>query len=190
MAEILKRNKALAVNPLKASQPVGASLAFLGINRAIPMLHGSQGCTAFGKVYFVRHFREPIPLQTTAMDQVSTVMSADENVIIGLKTICEKSKPALIGLPTTSLSETQGTDIKRLVKDFYAANPEFAHIPVVPVNTPDFTGCLESGYALAVKAMLETLLPEKSANVGKRKKQINVLAGSFLTPGDVEHSRN
>ncbi len=159
MAEILKRNKALAVNPLKASQPVGASLAFLGINRAIPMMHGSQGCTAFGKVYFVRHFREPIPLQTTAMDQVSTVMSADENVILGLKSVCEKSKPALIGLPTTGLSETQGTDIKRLVKDFYAAHPEFAHIPVVPVNTPDFTGCLESGYALAVKAMLETMLP-------------------------------
>ncbi len=186
MAEILKRNKALAVNPLKASQPVGASLAFLGINRAIPMMHGSQGCTAFGKVYFVRHFREPIPLQTTAMDQVSTVMSADENVILGLKTICEKSKPALIGLPTTSLSETQGTDIKRLVKEFYAAHPEFAHIPVVPVNTPDFSGCLESGYALAVKAVLEVLVP-KGNNVGKRKKQVNVLAGSFLTPGDVEH---
>jgi nitrogenase molybdenum-iron protein NifN len=195
MAEILKRNKALAVNPLKASQPVGASLAFLGINRAIPMMHGSQGCTAFGKVYFVRHFREPIPLQTTAMDQVSTVMSADENVILGLAAICEKSKPALIGLPTTGLSETQGTDIKRLVKDFYAAHPEFAHIPVVPVNTPDFTGCLESGYALAVKAVLETLLPSpqpspaggRGSLVGKRKKQVNVLAGSFLTPGDVEH---
>lgn len=187
MAEILKRNKALAVNPLKASQPVGASLAFLGINKAIPMMHGSQGCTAFGKVFFVRHFREPIPLQTTAMDQVSTVMSADENVIEGLRAVCEKSKPALIGLPTTGLSETQGTDIKRLVKEFYAAHPEFAHIPVVPVNTPDFTGCLESGYALAVKATLETMLPEKSDNVGKRKKQVNVLAGSFLTPGDVEH---
>lgn len=186
MAEILKRNKALAVNPLKASQPVGASLAFLGINRAIPMMHGSQGCTAFGKVFFVRHFREPIPLQTTAMDQVSTVMNADENVIEGLKAICEKSKPALIGLPTTGLSETQGTDIKRLVKDFYAAHPAFAHIPVVPVNTPDFTGCLESGYALAVKAVLEVLIPE-SSQPGKRKKQVNVLAGSFLTPGDIEH---
>ncbi len=187
MAEILKRNKALAVNPLKASQPVGASLAFLGINKAIPMMHGSQGCTAFGKVYFVRHFREPIPLQTTAMDQVSTVMNADENVIEGLKAVCEKSKPALIGLPTTGLSETQGTDIKRLVKDFYTKHPEYAHIPVVPVNTPDFTGCLESGYALAVKAVIETLLPETSNNVGKRKKQVNVLAGSFLTPGDIEH---
>lgn len=187
MAEILKRNKALAVNPLKASQPVGASLAFLGINKAIPMLHGSQGCTAFGKVYFVRHFREPIPLQTTAMDQVSTVMNADENVIEGLRAVCEKSKPAMIGLPTTGLSETQGTDIKRLVKDFYTKYPEYAHVAVVPVNTPDFTGCLESGYALVVKATLEVMLPEKTDNVGKRKKQVNVLAGSFLTPGDIEH---
>jgi hypothetical protein len=45
MAEILKRAKPLAVNPLKASQPVGASLAFLGLRNAMPMLHGSQGCT-------------------------------------------------------------------------------------------------------------------------------------------------
>jgi nitrogenase molybdenum-iron protein NifN len=126
-------------------------------------------------------------------------MSADENVIEGLKAVCEKSKPALIGLPTTGLSETQGTDIKRLVKEFYAAHPEFAHIPIVPVNTPDFTGCLESGYALAVKAVIETLLPTvapspagggglgRGSLVGKRKKQVNVLAGSFLTPGDIEH---
>jgi nitrogenase molybdenum-iron protein NifN len=82
------------------------------------MLHGSQGCTAFGKVFFVRHFREPIPLQTTAMDQVSSVMSADENVIEGLRVICEKNRPDVIGLPTTGLSETQGTDIQRLVREF------------------------------------------------------------------------
>src|SRR5450759_3139786 len=69
MAEILKRNKALAVNPLKASQPIGASLAFLGINRAIPMMHGSQGCTAFGKVFFVRHFREPNRLAKVAHEK-------------------------------------------------------------------------------------------------------------------------
>jgi len=186
MAEIIKRNKALAVNPLKVSQPVGASLAFLGIDRAVPMLHGSQGCTAFGKVFFVRHFREPIPLQTTAMDQVSTVMNADDNVIQGLATIAEKNQPALIGLPTTGLSETQGTDIHGLVRQFRAKHPEFDSIPVIAVNTPDFSGCLESGYALAVKAMIDVLVPE-SANVGQRKKQVNVLAGSLLTPGDLEH---
>jgi len=185
MAEVLKRAKPLAVNPLKASQPIGASLAFLGLKNAIPMLHGSQGCTAFGKVFFVRHFREPIPLQTTAMDQVSTVMNADENVIEGLKVICEKNSPDIIGLPTTGLSETQGTDIKRLVKEFRERFPQFDKIAVVPVNTPDFSGCLESGYALAMESLIDALIPE-SRNAGRRKKQVNVLASSMLTPGDTE----
>lgn len=38
MAEILKRAKPLAVSQLKVSQPVGASLAFLGLRHAIPMI--------------------------------------------------------------------------------------------------------------------------------------------------------
>jgi nitrogenase molybdenum-iron protein NifN len=185
MAEILKRSKPLAVSPLKVSQPVGASLAFLGLRHAIPMMHGSQGCTAFGKVFFVRHFREPIPLQTTAMEQVSTVMGADDNVVEGLKTICEKSKPDIIGLPTTGLSETQGSDIRRLVKRFREEHPQFAHIAVVPVNTPDYTGSLESGFALAVEAIIDCMVPE-TRHAGRRRRQVNVLASSALSPGDVE----
>lgn len=185
MAEIIKRAKALSVNPLKASQPVGAALAFLGLRNAIPMLHGSQGCTAFGKVFFVRHFREPIPLQTTAMDQISTVMNADENVIEGLKTICEKSKPEIIGLPTTSLSEAQGSDIKRLVREFRDKYPQYADIAVVPVNTPDFSGCLESGFALALEAIVDELVPQ-TRHAGRRHRQVNVLASSMLTSGDIE----
>ena len=189
MAKIVKRKKALSVSPLKSSQPVGASLAFLGINRAIPMMHGSQGCTAFGKVFFVRHFREPIPLQSTAMDQVSSVMGADDNVVEGLKVICEKSKPALIGVPTTGLSETQGTDVKGAVKAFRDKYPEYNHIKVVPVNTPDFSGCLETGYSAAVEATLKELVPnaeEAGTKPGRRKKQVNVLVSSYLTPGDIE----
>ena len=185
MAEIIHSKKALAVNPLKVSQTIGASLAFLGLNRSLPLMHGSQGCTAFGKVFFVRHFREPIPLQTTAMDQVSSIMGADENVIEALRTLSDKSAPEIIGLVTTGLSETQGTDIRRCLHEFRATYPQFAHVAVVPVNTPDYVGCLESGYALAIEALIETLVPD-SQSVGKRPKQVNVLASAMLTPGDIE----
>jgi nitrogenase molybdenum-iron protein NifN len=185
MAEIIHSKKALAVNPLKVSQPVGASLVFLGLAKSLPLMHGSQGCTAFGKVFFVRHFREPIPLQTTAMDQVSTIMGADENIIEALRTLSDKSKPDIIGLVTTGLSETQGTDIHRAVRDFRTQFPEFAHVAVVPVNTPDYVGCLESGYALAIEALIATLVPE-SRSAGKRPRQVNVLASGMLTPGDIE----
>lgn len=185
MAEIIQSKKALAVNPLKVSQPVGASLAFLGLARTLPLMHGSQGCTAFGKVFFVRHFREPIPLQTTAMDQVSSIMGADENVVEALRTISDKNRPDIIGLVTTGLSETQGTDILRTVKEFRAAHPEFDGVAVVPVNTPDYLGCLESGFALAVEALIRTLVPA-SESAGRRPKQVNVLASAMLTPGDIE----
>ena len=185
MAEIVRRAKALTVSPLKASQPVGAALAFLGLRNCLPMLHGAQGCTAFGKVFLVRHFREPIPLQTTAMDQIATVMNADENVIEGLRTVCEKNKPEVIGLPTTGLSETQGTDILRLIREFRGKHPEFAKVAIVPVNTPDFNGCFESGFAAALEAIIDTLVPT-TCHAGRRQRQVNVLASSMLSPGDIE----
>ena len=185
MAEVRKRKKPLSVSPLKASQTIGASIAFLGINRSIPMMHGSQGCTAFGKVFFVRHYREPIPLQTTAMDQSSSVLGADDNVVLGLKAICEKSKPDLIGLPTTGLAETQGCDIQRNVKEFRQRFPEFDHVRVVPVNTPDFAGSFERGYAVAVSAMVEELVPDLKYS-GPATRKVNVLVSSALTVGDIE----
>lgn len=189
MPTIIKRNKPLSVNPLKTSQALGATLALLGLNRSMPMLHGSQGCTAFGKVMFVRHFREPIPLQTTAMEQISTVMGADENIIEGLKTICEKSAPDVIGLITTGLSETQGTDIHRSIADFRLQYPDFANTAVIPVNTPDYQYSLENGYAAAVKSLIEVLVPhsdESECQPGRRRNQVNLLVGASLTPGDIE----
>ncbi len=189
MPEIIKRSKALSVSPLKMSQTVGATLAFLGFNRSMPMLHGSQGCTAFGKVLFVLHFREPIPMQTTAMDQVSTVMGSEDSVVEGLKTIAEKNDPLIIGVPTTGLTETQGSDVNMAVKQFRKDYPEYDHITVVPVSTPDFTGCLETGFAKAVEDVIKVAVPsaqEADTLPGRNCRQINVLVGSSLTPGDLE----
>ncbi|MBK1644019.1 nitrogenase iron-molybdenum cofactor biosynthesis protein NifN [Thiocapsa imhoffii] len=193
MPEILKRNKALSVSPLKASSTVGAALAFLGFARCIPMLHGSQGCTAFGKIFFVRHFREPIPLQTTAIDQVSAIMGSEEQVVEGLRTLCEKSAPDLIGVPTTALVETQGSDVAMAIRTFRRTYPDYARTAVVPVATPDFTGSLESGYAQALAAIIETLVPmraEAGTVPGRQPRQINVLPGAHLTPGDIEHLKD
>ncbi len=193
MPELVKRRKALSVSPLKASATIGAALAFLGMRRAIPLLHGSQGCTAFGKVFFVRHFREPIPIQSTAMEQVSAIMGANDNVVEALRVLCEKNQPDLIGLPTTGLAEAQGADLQMAVREFRTRHPEFAAIPVVPVATPDFTGCLETGFAQAVHAMIDILVPPAAAagtRPGRRRRQVNVLAGAALTPGDLEQLKD
>jgi nitrogenase molybdenum-iron protein NifN len=197
MADVIRRSKPLSVSPIKSSQPLGASLALLGLNRAIPLLHGAQGCTAFAKVFLVRHFREPIPLQTSALDPISSIMGADDSLFAGLRTVCEKHHPAAVGLLTTGLTETQGADIHRVVKDFRERCPEFQAVRIVPVNTPDFSGCLESGFAAAVTAMIAEWVPPQtnypsSVKAGKIRSQsrlINVLCGSSLTPGDLEALR-
>ncbi|HPF57277.1 MAG TPA: nitrogenase iron-molybdenum cofactor biosynthesis protein NifN [Candidatus Competibacteraceae bacterium] len=192
MAEVIRRSKPLSVSPLKTSQPLGASLAILGLNRAIPLLHGAQGCTAFAKVFLVRHFREPIPLQTSALDPISSIMGADDSLLDGLRTVCEKHRPAAVGLLTTGLTEAQGTDIQRVLKIFRERYPEFQAVRVVPVNTPDFSGCLESGFAATVKAMISEWAPLEAVNRIRRRKsdhsprRVNVLCGASLTPGDLE----
>ena len=97
MAKILPQTKSAAVNPLKASQPLGAAFAYLGVAGAVPLFHGSQGCTSFALVLFVRHFRESIPLQTTAMSEVSTILGgADhlEEAILNLKSRANRKSSA------------------------------------------------------------------------------------------------
>ena len=185
MAEIIATTKPLSVNPLKISQPVGASLVFLGLARSMPLEHGARGCTSFNKLFFMRHFREPIALQTTAMDQVTTIIGADDNVVEALSTIAAKNKPEIVGLITTGLSETQGADIPRTIRAFRAAHPEFNSMAVVPVNASDTLGCLESGFALAVESIITTLVPDGPSTI-RRPFQVNVLASSMLTPGDIE----
>ncbi|WP_370978138.1 nitrogenase iron-molybdenum cofactor biosynthesis protein NifN [Agaribacterium sp. ZY112] len=188
MAELIKLNKALVTSPLKNSACLGAALAFQGLGRSIALMHGSQGCTAFAKVFFVRHFREPIPLQTTAMDQVSSVMGGDDNVLQALDTLCSKNKPSVIGLLTTGLVETQGSDIQRLVREFKTHHPEHKNTAVVPVSTPDFSGGFEQGYAAALEAIIDSEI-KVSNEQGLRKNQVNVLAAAHLNAADLEFIR-
>jgi nitrogenase molybdenum-iron protein NifN len=67
--------------------------------------------------------------------------------------------------------------------------PEYDAIPVVPVSTPDYAGCLETGFAKAVEAIIKTVVPaaeDAGTEPGRRRRQVNVLVGSSLTPGDLE----
>jgi len=182
MTTIITPKKALAVNPLKQSQPLGASLAFLGIKGAIPLLHGSQGCTAFAKVLLVRHFREAIPLATTALNETSTILGGEDNVEQAILTLLEKNKPDLIGLCTTGLSETRGDDMNGILKQIRNRHPQLYDIPVVFASTPDFRGALQDGYAAAVESLVRDLpLPGEA-----RPDQVTVLVGSAFAPGDVQ----
>ena len=174
--------KHCAVNPIKLSQPAGAALAFMGIDGCVPLWHGAQGCTAFAKILFIQHFREPMPFQTTALTHTTVVMGGDGPAHEGMDNISRDAK--IIGLLTTGVTETSGADVKRIAKEYMAANPA---MPVIPVSVPDYEGTLQTGYVKACEAALSTLARPKTT---LRRKQVAVFAGPYITPAEVETIRN
>lgn len=189
MAKVLTSKKACTVNPLKMSQPVGGALAFMGVSGCMPMLHGSQGCTSFGLVLFVRHFREAIPLQTTAMSEVATVLGGLENVQQAILNIATRAKPEIIGICSTGVTETKGDDVDGFIKLIRAKHPELDNIALVYVSTPDFKGAFQDGWAAAVNQLVETLV-ERPALGARLSRKINVLPGCHITPGDIDELRD
>jgi len=183
MAVVTTSKKSCSVNPLKMSQPIGGALAFMGLANCMPVLHGSQGCTAFGLVLFVRHFREAIPLQTTAMNEVTTIMGGMDNIEQALLNIYKRAKPEIIGLCTTGLTETKGDDIHGDLKLIRKRNPELANLPIVFVNTPDFKDALQVGWSKAVTRIVEELAVKTDKTIPG---QVNLLPGSHLTAADIE----
>ncbi|BAZ11466.1 nitrogenase molybdenum-iron cofactor biosynthesis protein NifN [Calothrix sp. NIES-4071] len=186
MAIVSNSNKPVVVNPLKQSQTLGAAMAFLGLKGMVPLLHGSQGCTAFAKVIMVRHFREAIPLATTAMTEVTTILGGEENITQAILTLMQKSQPEIIGLCTTALTETRGDDMQGILKDFRKRHPELNDLPIVLVSSPDFKGALQDGFAAAVEAIVREL-PQPGKTIPQ---QVNILASSAFTPGDIQQVKD
>lgn len=184
-------NRSLTINPLKQSSPLGAALCLLGLKGIVPLFHGSQGCTAFTKVFLVKHFREAIPLATTAMTEVSTILGSEENIEQAILTLVKENNPEIIGLFTTGLTETRGDDMIGILKTIYQRYSEIKDLPIIFVSTPDYKGSLQDGFALSVESIVSTdFNNNKNFFIKSSYKQINVLCGSLLSPGDIKELKD
>ncbi len=148
--------KQTVINPFKLSQPMGAALAFLGVRKCMPLMHGVQGCASFAREFFSCHFNKPIMIHTTSVNDISAVLDGGSlGIRSAVDNITEKKVPELIGLFSTGLTETKGDDLKSAASTL--------EIPCVYVNTPDFEGSLQSGWALVVEALLEQQSEKKES---------------------------
>ena len=178
MATIVASSKPVTVDPLRHSAPLGAVLAFLGVARCMPMLHSSQGCAALAKSLLTRHFRETIPLQTSALSEITTILGSGDSLLAGIDTVADRQQPDLIAVITTGLVDASGEDVRRTLR-LRAAGP-----PVVLAAVSDLGGGLEQGYSAAVEALIaELALPRDGVTVDD---QVTLLPGPGLTPLDVE----
>ncbi|GAA0287941.1 nitrogenase iron-molybdenum cofactor biosynthesis protein NifN [Rhodovulum strictum] len=187
MARLIRPRRALSTNPLKSSAPLGAAMAYLGIERGIPLFHGAQGCTAFAMVHMVRHFREAIPLQTTAMNEITTILGGGEQIEEAIANLVKRADPKFIGIASTALTETRGEDVAGELAEIMERRSDFAGLRVVHASTPDFEGALEDGWANAVTAIIDALVPEIDPMFCDRDmRQVNILPAAYLTPAEIE----
>ncbi len=175
-------------NACKLCKPMGACLAFRGIEGAVPFLHGSQGCATYMRRYIISHFREPMDIASSSLGEKHAVYGGEANLILGLKNVLSKFSPRLIGVATTCLTETIGDDVPMILRKFHResriehAGPDLPLL--VSVSTPSYSGTHMEGFHAAIKAVTDQVciaLPGSAA-----QDRINLLPG-FLSPADIRY---
>jgi len=136
-------------NACKLCKPLGACLAFRGIEGAVPFLHGSQGCASSMRRYVISHFREPMGIASSSLGEKHAIHGGGPNLKQGLKNVMDKYGAGLIGVASTCLTETIGDDMPGLVQEFRRELHEAESPEIVTVSTPSYRGAHSKGYHLA-----------------------------------------
>lgn len=173
----------LTVNPCKMCMPMGASIAFKGIEGSVVMLHGSQGCSTYIRRHMATHYNEPIDIASSSLNEKETVYGGAANLKAGLKNVIKLYNPKVIGIATTCLAETIGEDINTIVNDF-KYEEEVTDVSIITVATPGYGPSEHEGYYLTLRRILETLAVDKTPT-----DKINIIAGN-LTPGDIRRVKD
>lgn len=177
--QCISDKKFAVINPCKMCQPMGAVQALLGIRGAMPLIHGSQGCSTYMRFQLCRHFREPINVSSTSMSEGTVVYGGEGNLLKALNTIWKEYNPELIGVTSSCLTETIGDDMSLIIKKFKNSHPNEELPPIVPISTPSYSGSHVDGYDKAVKSLVENLARPEEDN-----HKINVIPG-MVSPADI-----
>jgi nitrogenase molybdenum-iron protein NifN len=172
-------------NACKLCKPIGASLAFRGIEGCVPFLHGSQGCATYMRRYIISHFNEPIDIASSSLGEKHAVYGGSANLKLGLQNVIKKYHPQLIGVATTCLTETIGDDVKMIINEYnqeFDRNPD--HPEIISVSTPSYSGTHMEGFHAAVRAVVEQM-----SEGGERHTVINLLPG-FVSAADLRYLKD
>jgi nitrogenase molybdenum-iron protein beta chain len=186
---ILEKERNVVINPLKTCQPLGAMFAVTGINKGFPIVHGSQGCSAFVRYGFARHFREPSEIAVTSLHEDAAVFGGRKNLVAGIQNLALRFNPDMIGVITTCSSEIIGDDVygfadtaRENLKEKIGEDSK--QIEIVPISTPSFVESHFKGYDNAIKAIVNHLARKEEPN-----EKINIIPG-IINPGDIRELKH
>jgi nitrogenase molybdenum-iron protein NifN len=180
-----KRDYVSSTNACKACMPLGACLAFKGIEGCVPFLHGSQGCATYMRRYLISHFREPVDIASSSLGEEQAVFGGGPNLKQGLVNVINKYQAKAVGIATTCLTETIGDNVPAIVQEFLreaVLEGSCAEMPaLIAASTPAYSGTHMEGFHAAVKATVQSLATDDASHGG-----VNLLPG-LVSPADLRY---
>jgi nitrogenase molybdenum-iron protein NifN len=174
-----KPNYISTTNACKLCKPLGACLAFKGIEGAVPYLHGSQGCATYMRRYIISHYNEPIDIASSSLSEKHAIYGGGPNLKLGLTNVTAKYRPEIIGIATTCLTETIGDDVAMYLREYGEDTKGSVGLPTfVHVATPSYSGTHMEGFHAAVSEVVDHL-----SEGGPSASTVNLLPG-FVSSAD------
>ncbi len=176
--ELNFERKMLTINPAKACQPLGAVLCALGFEKTLPYVHGSQGCVAYFRTYFNRHFKEPVACVSDSMTEDAAVFGGQKNMFDGLENALALYKPEVIAVSTTCMAEVIGDDLNAFIGNAKKEGHIPESLPTPFAHTPSFVGSHVTGWDSMFEGIARTFTLKQmdTAKVGSNGK-INLVPG-------------
>jgi len=165
-------------NQCTMCMPIGGVVAFKGIENAMVLIHGSQGCSTYMRLFNVEHFNEPVDIASSSLNEKQTIHGGEANLKKALDNVIRVYQPKVLGVLTTCLAETMGEDIDRIVTS-YIAEKKITGIDIVPVPTPSYSGTHAEGYWAAVRGIVAYY-----ARPAQSHRRINVIVPN-ISPADL-----
>jgi nitrogenase molybdenum-iron protein beta chain len=163
----------LTVNPAKACQPLGAVFVANGFARTLGFVHGSQGCVAYYRSHFSRHFKEPTSCVSSSMTEDAAVFGGLNNMVDGLANAQKLYEPDMIAVSTTCMAEVIGDDLNAFIKTAKEKGSLPAEFDVPFAHTPAFVGSHVTGYDNALHGIIRHFWDGKADTAPKLERVPN-----------------
>jgi nitrogenase molybdenum-iron protein NifN len=175
-------------NACKLCAPLGAAMVFKGIERTVPLLHGSQGCSTYIRRYIISHFKEPMDIACSNFGEQTAIFGGGANLKLALNNIIAQYSPDMVGIATTCLAETIGDDVAMFIKEYKDLHHGETLPPLVHVSTPSYQGTHMQGFHAAVRAVIGGLAHQMRENQ-ETKHTLNLFPG-MVSPEDLRHLKD
>ena len=176
--ELNFKREALTVNPAKACQPLGSALCGLGFHKTLVYIHGSQGCIAYFRTYFNRHFKEPIAIIADSMTEDAAVFGGQKNVHEGMANAVKLYDAEMIVMSTTCIAEVIGDDLGAFIGNARKEGNLPQDFPVPFAHTPSFVGSHITGWDNMEEGILRYFtLNHMADKVPGKNGKINIVPG-------------